>query len=60
MSVNNKEQKLFLRFVTSCSKPPVLGFETLHPKFTIRAVTDTSADDHYTVGGAIANCFRPV
>ena len=24
-----KEQRLFLRFVTSCSRPPILGFQTL-------------------------------
>jgi ubiquitin-protein ligase E3 B len=53
------EQGLFLKFVTSCSKPPVLGFSALRPQFQIRAVTDSSADDRYTVGSAIVNFFRP-
>ena len=33
---NDKERSLFLKFVTSCSKPPLLGFENLEPPFSIR------------------------
>ena len=29
---------LTLQFVTSCSKPPLLGFSTLEPQFSIRCV----------------------
>lgn len=29
---------MFLKFVTSCSKPPLLGFENLEPPFSIRCV----------------------
>ena len=32
----DKERSLFLKFVTSCSKPPLLGFENLEPPFSIR------------------------
>lgn len=29
---------IFLQFVTSCSKPPLLGFSHLEPPFSIRCV----------------------
>ena len=32
----DKERGMFLKFVTSCSKPPLLGFENLEPPFSIR------------------------
>ena len=32
------ERALFLKFVTSCSKPPLLGFVHLHPPFCIQCV----------------------
>lgn len=53
-----EEQGRFLKFVTSCSKPPVLGFQTLHPPFAIRAVTDSSQEDSYTLGSSVVNFFR--
>ena len=31
-----RERAAFLKFVTSCSKPPLLGFEHLEPPFAIR------------------------
>jgi hypothetical protein len=46
-SMNPEEQGKFLKFVTSCSKPPVLGFQQLQPPFTIRCVTDDSHPDQY-------------
>ena len=33
---SDKERSMFLKFVTSCSKPPLLGFENLEPPFSIR------------------------
>jgi ubiquitin-protein ligase E3 B len=33
------ERSSFLKFVTSCSKPPLLGFEHLEPPFSIRYVS---------------------
>jgi len=29
---------LLIRFVTSCSRPPLLGFKHLNPKFTIQRI----------------------
>lgn len=37
-SMNNKQQANLLRFVTSCERPPPLGFATLSPPFTIQRV----------------------
>merc|ERR1711988_769410 len=33
-----EERGKFLKFVTSCSKPPLLGFANLEPPFSIRCV----------------------
>ena len=33
---DDRERGAFLKFVTSCSKPPLLGFEHLEPPFSIR------------------------
>ncbi|KAJ3336451.1 hypothetical protein HDU93_002806 [Gonapodya sp. JEL0774] len=40
-----KEKSAFLRFVTSCSKPPVGGFQHLQPTFTVRAVTEEGGEN---------------
>ncbi len=32
----DEEKRKFLKFVTSCSRPPLLGFGELNPKFCIR------------------------
>ena len=29
------QKKQLLKFVTSCSRPPLLGFKELHPPFTV-------------------------
>jgi ubiquitin-protein ligase E3 B len=41
-----EEKALFLKFVTSCSRPPLLGFNHLEPKFTIRFVQVGDDEDH--------------
>lgn len=56
--LTQQEQEKFLRFVTSCSKPPVLGFKTLRPAFTVRCMAEGAAEDSYTLGGAVLNMFR--
>ena len=40
-----RERAAFLKFVTSCSKPPLLGFEHLEPPFAIRCVEVGDDDD---------------
>lgn len=37
-SMNAKQQADLLRFVTSCERPPPLGFASLNPPFTIQRV----------------------
>ncbi|KAI9023366.1 hypothetical protein DFJ74DRAFT_668881 [Hyaloraphidium curvatum] len=44
-SYDSEDRKRFLRFVTSCSRPPVGGFGYLNPKFTIRYLPDDGAGD---------------
>lgn len=39
---DQEQQRLFLRFVTSCSRPPLLGFKQLSPLFAIR---DAGSDE---------------
>lgn len=55
--LSSQEQELFLKFVTSCSKPPVLGFAHLQPAFTVRAFHEGAAEESYTVGSALRNFF---
>lgn len=51
---SDKEKSLFLKFVTSCSKPPLLGFENLEPPFSIRCVeVADDEDDGDTVGSVL-------
>lgn len=50
----DKERGAFLKFVTSCSKPPLLGFEHLEPPFSIRCVeVADEEDDGDTLGSVI-------
>ncbi|GBC22980.2 uncharacterized protein OCT59_014075 [Rhizophagus irregularis] len=40
--MNLKDKSAFLKFVTSCSKPPLGGFKYLQPPFTIQMISDDS------------------
>ncbi|KZT59622.1 HECT-domain-containing protein [Calocera cornea HHB12733] len=42
-SFNHEERRALLRFVTSCSRPPLLGFAELNPKFAMRDATSDQA-----------------
>ncbi|KAJ7067265.1 HECT-domain-containing protein [Mycena amicta] len=42
MSFDQEQRRALLRFVTSCSRPPLLGFKELIPNFAIR---DAGADE---------------
>eukprot|EP00095_Tigriopus_kingsejongensis_P002315 snap_masked-scaffold347_size200506-processed-gene-0.2 protein:Tk02315 transcript:snap_masked-scaffold347_size200506-processed-gene-0.2-mRNA-1 annotation:"ubiquitin-protein ligase e3b isoform x1" len=51
---NAQERSAFLRFVTSCSKSPLLGFEYLEPPFSIRCVeVGDDEDDGDTLGSVV-------
>ncbi|KAG0367687.1 Ubiquitin-protein ligase E3B [Gamsiella multidivaricata] len=51
---SSEEKRAFLKFVTSCSKPPLGGFKYLHPPFSIRLVMDPNTSDS-NHNGAPAN-----
>jgi ubiquitin-protein ligase E3 B len=54
----NEEVELLLKFVTSCSKPPLLGFAHLQPPFTIRCVeVGEDADYGDTIGSIVRGFF---
>jgi len=42
-SFDQEQRRALLRFVTSCSRPPLLGFKELIPNFAIR---DAGEDQH--------------
>ncbi|KAG0317140.1 hypothetical protein BGZ97_005870 [Linnemannia gamsii] len=42
---NSEEKRAFLKFVTSCSKPPLGGFKHLNPPFSIRLVVSPTSSD---------------
>ncbi|XP_066246822.1 ubiquitin-protein ligase E3B [Euwallacea similis] len=52
---NDEERGMFLKFVTSCSKPPLLGFAHLEPPFSIRCV---EVGDDEDTGDTIGSVFR--
>ena len=41
-TLNQEERRALLRFATSCSRPPLLGFKELVPNFSIR---DAGSDE---------------
>jgi ubiquitin-protein ligase E3 B len=47
------ERRLFLKFVTSCSSPPLLGFVNLEPPFSIRCVEVGEDED---TGDTVGKC----
>lgn len=54
-----QERCLFLKFVTSCSKPPLLGFAHLEPPFSIRCVeVSDDQDTGDTVGSVLKGFFN--
>ncbi|XP_065178800.1 ubiquitin-protein ligase E3B-like [Sycon ciliatum] len=53
--LDQEEKGLFLKFVTSCSKPPVLGFAHLQPPFHIRLV---EVGDDQDTGDSVVSVMR--
>uniref|UniRef100_A0A0R3W4Q5 HECT-type E3 ubiquitin transferase n=1 Tax=Taenia asiatica TaxID=60517 RepID=A0A0R3W4Q5_TAEAS len=56
---SDEERGLFLKFVTSCSKPPLLGFAYLEPPFCIRCVQYINEDQDMgdTLGSVLKGFF---
>lgn len=55
-----EEHSLFLKFVTSCSKPPLLGFAHLEPPFSIRCVEVGDDEDTGDTVGSVVRGFLAV
>ncbi|KAF2369027.1 HECT domain [Trinorchestia longiramus] len=58
--LSSKELSLFLKFVTSCSKPPLLGFAHLEPPFSIRCVEVGDDEDTGDTVGSVVRGFLAV
>ena len=50
-----QERRAFLKFVTSCASPPLLGFSSLNPPFSIRCV---ECDEDNDQGDNLASVVR--
>ncbi|KAJ6615220.1 hypothetical protein B0H10DRAFT_2164909 [Mycena sp. CBHHK59/15] len=50
---DQKQRRALLHFVTSCSRPPLLGFKDLRPNFTIQDMCDR--DDHLPGAATCSN-----
>jgi ubiquitin-protein ligase E3 B len=46
----DEEKSSLLKFVTSCSKPPLMGFGSMSPPFSIRAVDEAEEGTDQTPG----------
>ncbi len=58
-SFTDEEQRNFLMFVTSCSRPPLLGFEFLSPRFCIHlAWPNGNPDDFLPTASTCMNFFK--
>ncbi|XP_037093426.1 ubiquitin-protein ligase E3B-like [Pollicipes pollicipes] len=55
-----EEKKMFLKFVTSCSNPPLMGFAHLEPPFSIRCVEVGDDDDTGDTIGSMLRGFLSV
>lgn len=54
---SREERALLLKFCTSCSKPPLLGFSYLEPAFSIRRVEQPDDTDEGDTVGSIVRGF---
>jgi len=55
--MSKEDQALLLKFVTSCERPPSLGFAALHPPFTIQRV-DCSDDQRLPTASTCFNILK--
>jgi len=57
-SFTAEQQAAFLKFVTSCSRQPLLGFQHLHPKFSIQKVPAGSDDSRLPSSATCMNLLK--
>jgi len=53
-----EEKSALLKFVTSCSRPPLMGFSSMSPPFSIRAVDESEEATDMTPGQALRSSFK--
>ncbi|CAD5212189.1 unnamed protein product [Bursaphelenchus okinawaensis] len=56
----SEERHLFLKFGTSCSRPPLLGFAYLEPPFSIRCVETSDDNDQGDTLGSVIRGFLAI
>ncbi|KAF0700389.1 Aste57867_9094 [Aphanomyces stellatus] len=54
-SFSPSERALFLRFVTSCQRAPILGFHSLHPPFCVQKISIRTDDEKLP---SASTCFN--
>ena len=57
-SFTDKERAQLLMFVTSCSRPPLLGFAHLNPPFTIQRVNISRDEDKLPTSATCINLLK--
>ncbi|GBG24678.1 E3 ubiquitin-protein ligase UPL6 [Hondaea fermentalgiana] len=56
--MDKEERGLLLRFITSCSKPPLQGFKSLKPSLCIGRVSIENDDDRLPTASTCVNFFK--
>lgn len=56
--MSEEEQAKVLKFVTSCPRPPLLGFQQLHPPFTISLMDTDRPNEKLPTASTCFNILR--
>ena len=56
--LNEDEQGKLLKFVTSCPRPPLMGFQHLHPPFTISQMDTDKPNEKLPTASTCFNILR--
>lgn len=57
-SMDSTERAALLRFVTSCERPPPLGFESMQPPFCLHRVGIRSDDERLPTASTCFNTLK--
>ena len=57
-SFNQEERSLVLKFVTSCQRPPLMGFKNLFPPFTVSKAFIDRDDEKLPTAQTCMNILR--
>lgn len=57
-AMSPKEKAALLRFVTSCERPPPLGFESMHPPFCLHRVGIRSDGERLPTASTCFNTLK--